>query len=207
CLSMIMALIIPIASAQQKAISFYLSPSGSDQHEGTKAKPFASAEYALAQIQKYKKAHPDQAVEMLIEDGKYYLAKPLEINVDGLTIKEIKERTVVITAAHTLKLQWTKSKNNMWTAKVPAGLQLQRLYATGELLIRARYHNYDPKILPFNGYAEDAISPEPVKSWKKPNGAIVHALHIGRWGGFHYLVTGKDANGELRLEGGLQNNR
>lgn len=206
-LSMIMALIIPFANAQQKAVSFYVSPSGSDQHEGTKAKPFASAEYALAQIQKYKKAHPDQAVEMLIEDGKYYLSKPLEINVDGLTIKAINGRKVVFSAAQKLNLKWTKSKNNMWTAKVPAGLQFQRLYANGELLIRARYPNYDPNILPFNGYAEDAISPERVKGWKNPDGAIVHALHIGRWGGFHYLVTGKDANGELRLEGGLQNNR
>ena len=207
CLSMIMALIIPFASAQQKAISFYVSPKGSDQHEGTKAKPFASAEYALAQIVEYKKAHPDLAVEMLIEDGKYYLAKPLEINVDGLTIKAINGRKVVFSAAQKLNLKWTKSKNNMWTAKVPSGLQFQRLYANGELLIRARYPNYDPNILPFNGYAEDAISPERVKGWKNPDGAIVHALHIGRWGGFHYLVTGKDANGELRLEGGLQNNR
>src|SRR5690606_20245253 len=91
CLSMIMALIIPFASAQQKAIPFYVSPSGSDQHGGAKTKPFASVEYALAQIVEYKNTHPDQAVEMLIEDGKYYLAKPLEINIDGLTIKAINE--------------------------------------------------------------------------------------------------------------------
>lgn len=208
-LAMAMILIIPMASAQQKTTSFFVSKKkGSDKQEGrTKDKPFASAEYALEQIRKYKSSHPDHLVEMLINDGQYYLSKPLEINFDGITIKAINERKVTFSAANKLNLSWTKSKNNLWTTKVPAGLKFQRLFANGDLLNRARYPNYDPKILPFNGYAEDAISPERVKGWKNPQGAIVHALHIGRWGGFHYLVSGKDKNGELKLEGGLQNNR
>lgn len=32
-------------------------------------------------------------------------------------------------------------------------------------------------------------------------------MHRGRWGGFHYLIYGIDAKGELMLSGGHQNNR
>ena len=35
----------------------------------------------------------------------------------------------------------------------------------------------------------------------------MHAMHSGEWGGFHYLATGVDDNGELILSGGYQNNR
>ena len=59
----------------------------------------------------------------------------------------------------------------------------------------------------WQGHAADAISKERLASWSKPEGAIFHAMHRGRWGGFHYQVVGVDENGEAVLEGGHQNNR
>ena len=38
-------------------------------------------------------------------------------------------------------------------------------------------------------------------------GGFIHAQHKARWGGFHFLITGKDAAGNLTYEGGWQNNR
>ena len=32
-------------------------------------------------------------------------------------------------------------------------------------------------------------------------------MHVHRWGGYHYRITGKDAEGEVTYEGGWQNNR
>jgi hypothetical protein len=32
-------------------------------------------------------------------------------------------------------------------------------------------------------------------------------MHAGEWGGFHYVISGKDEKGEAILEGGYQNNR
>jgi hypothetical protein len=32
-------------------------------------------------------------------------------------------------------------------------------------------------------------------------------MHVKEWGGYHYLITGKDAKGEVIYEGGWQNNR
>lgn len=32
-------------------------------------------------------------------------------------------------------------------------------------------------------------------------------MHAADWGDFHYRITGKDSQGNLKLEGGWQNNR
>ena len=38
-------------------------------------------------------------------------------------------------------------------------------------------------------------------------GGYIHAMHRSRWGGYHYRITGKKADGEVAYEGGWQNNR
>lgn len=202
-----------ISKAQNKKVVFHLSQQGENSNPGTKEKPFKSPEYALDKILEFKKKNPDSDVELLVHSGIYHLKQSLELNKHlssskgKLIIKALDQRKVVFSGAVTLNLKWSKNNKGMWTAKVPSYLKFQSLYTSNVHLIRARYPNYDPKVLPFNGYADDAIDPERVKKWQNPKGAIVHALHIGKWGGFHYLVTGKKEKGELVLEGGLQNNR
>ena len=71
----------------------------------------------------------------------------------------------------------------------------------------ARYPNFNEDVLPMNGTAPDALSPQKVRTWANPKGAYVHALHNGEWGGFHYKVIGKLLQDSLLLEGGWQNNR
>jgi hypothetical protein len=71
----------------------------------------------------------------------------------------------------------------------------------------ARYPNYDPTAKYFGGTAADALSKERATLWKSPEGGYVHALHVSEWGDFHYIITGKNDNGEPVLEGGWQNNR
>lgn len=203
----------PISKAQNKKVVFHLSQQGENSNPGTKEKPFKSPEYALDKILEFKKKNPDSDVELFVHSGIYHLQKSLELNKDlsssngKLIIRALEERKVVFSGAIPLNLKWSKNNKGMWTAKVPSNLNFQSLFTSNVHLIRARYPNYDSKVLPFNGYSEDAIDPERVKKWQNPKGAIVHALHIGRWGGFHYLVTDKKENGELVLEGGLQNNR
>ncbi|MGJ1267621.1 PDZ domain-containing protein [Sphingobacterium spiritivorum] len=192
----------------------YVAKSGRDSNPGTSGKPYASPGAALQAVSNLKKGGYKGAIEVVINAGVYYLDKPLFLGSKEsgsqhapLTIQSAKGQQVIFSGATPLNLKWKPGKNGIWTAQVPEGIRFQSLYADGKQLIRARYPNYDPSILPFNGYAADAISPERVKNWKNPERAYVHALHIGRWGGFHYMVTGKDANGNLQLEGGLQNNR
>jgi len=192
----------------------YIAKSGKDSNPGTVDKPYASPSAAIESVGKLKKTGYKGAVEILIRKGKYNINKPLLVGAElsgtaaaPFTIKAFDGEPVTWSGAVPLKLSWTKGANGIWQTQVPKGMNFQSLFADEKHLIRARYPNYDPAILPFNGYAADAISPERVKSWKNPVGAYVHALHIGRWGGFHYRVVGKDAEGKLKLEGGEQNNR
>jgi hypothetical protein len=57
------------------------------------------------------------------------------------------------------------------------------------------------------GTAADAVNKTKADTWINPEGGYVHALHKHEWGDFHYLIKGKNTNGELILEGGWQNNR
>jgi hypothetical protein len=86
-------------------------------------------------------------------------------------------------------------------------LYFDQLFVNGKLQRMARYPNYNPKAKFLGGTAADAISAERIKKYRNPEGAYVHALHAAEWGDFHYVVKGKDAKGELILEGGWQNNR
>ena len=60
---------------------------------------------------------------------------------------------------------------------------------------------------PIRATAADAFSKERAANWADPTGGYIHAMHVHRWGGYHYRITGKDAKGEVTYEGGWQNNR
>ena len=86
-------------------------------------------------------------------------------------------------------------------------LDFDQLFVNGERQFMARYPNYDPAARVYGGTAADAISPERVKGWSNPVGGFVHGLHGRGWGSFNYRITGVDDKGDVKLEGGWQNNR
>ncbi|GAA4802035.1 PDZ domain-containing protein [Olivibacter ginsenosidimutans] len=192
----------------------YVAIDGSDQNEGTKDSPYASPLKAKEAVIQLRKTGYKGAVEIIITAGTYYLTQPLTFTAEEsgstqhpYTIRAARGEQVIFSAARALRLSWQKYKGDLWKANVPIGTSFKQLFADGQKLICARYPNFDPSVLPFNGYAADAISPERVKTWKNPAGAYVHALHQGRWGGLHYQVSGKKNDSTLQLIGGWQNNR
>ncbi|SPZ83979.1 Uncharacterised protein [Sphingobacterium multivorum] len=192
----------------------YISTKGSDRNQGTMGSPYATAEAALRSVEKQKQGKNTPDIEIIFMAGTYQLDKPIELSagVSGtrrqpLRIKAEEGAQVTLSGAKSLNLKWKQGDHGIWEAKVPSGVNFQSLYANDKHLVRARYPNYDPTVLPFQGYAADALSPERVATWKNPKGGIVHALHAGRWRGFHYQITGKDGLSTVTLEGGQQNNR
>ncbi|WDF69016.1 PDZ domain-containing protein [Sphingobacterium oryzagri] len=192
----------------------YVAQHGRDRDKGTAKKPFATAHKALATVAELKKGGYKGTVEVILQEGTYYLHEPLVIDAEEsgtaanpYIIRAAEGEKVRLSGAVPLNQHWEKAPDGIWKTKLSKGLSFQRLYANGRQLIRARYPNFDPTILPFQGYAQDAIDPQRIAKWKNPEGAYVHALHIGRWGGFHYRSSGRLPNGELVLEGGEQNNR
>jgi hypothetical protein len=121
--------------------------------------------------------------------------------------KSFPGESVIVSGAVPLKLKWSEYKNGIWQAKVEKDVIFDQLFVNGKLQRMARYPNFNPKARFLGGTAEDALSAERVKKYKKPEGAYVHALHAAEWGDFHYIVKGRDDKGELILEGGWQNNR
>ena len=188
---------------------FYVSPTGSDASSGTQIKPFASIEKAIVAVRKT----PGPVMIYLLQ-GTYYLKKPVVFTSDEsrkenepLVITNFNNQEVIISGGAALHLKWEKYKNGIWKANVKPDLVFDELFVNGQLQRMARYPNFDSTARFFGGTSADAVSKERAARWKSPADGYIHALHRSEWGDFHYIITGKNAAGELNLEGGWQNNR
>ncbi len=189
-------------------ISYYVAPNGKDTHAGTVQRPFQSLTKALALAKRVK----GKKVKIYLRSGIYYLPTTLTLDAEEvkaltLEIEGYTNEKVVISGGKSLQLDWRPFKNGIFQATVAETQDFEQLYVNGQLQQLARYPNYDSTARVFHGTSAEATSPERVRRWSQPAGGYVHALHSGEWGGFHYLITGKDAKGALTLEGGWQNNR
>jgi hypothetical protein len=113
----------------------------------------------------------------------------------------------VISGGAPLLLKWETYQAGILKASVPDDLRTEEIFVNGERQILARYPNFDPSAPYFDGFAPDAFSPERTSRWADPVGGYLHAMHPALWGGFTWIITGRDAKGELIKEGGWQNNR
>lgn len=203
------SLLLPLALQAQETL-VYLSPTGNDANPGTMAKPKATLEGARETWRRF----PGKATTVILRGGTYYLDAPFVFTTadnpqhQPFTIKAQPGEKPVISGARKLTAIWQDAGNGIWKTAIPAGItEMDRLYVNGKLQISARYPNYDSSARFYHGTAADALSPARIKTWKHPETAIVHALHRAEWGGYHYKVTGVDAQGNAILEGGWQNNR
>ncbi|GAA4094950.1 PDZ domain-containing protein [Zhongshania borealis] len=148
-------------------------------------------------------------VNVSLAAGTYYLDKTLvlENNTDNtLSLIGAMDGKTIISGAKKTNPKWQRHTQNIVKTKLDIH-HVDQVFVGDKSQIRARYPNYNPNADIYGGYAEDAIDPKRTKHWTNPKGAFVHALHKGRWGGMHYALTGKAADGEWILEGGYQNNR
>ena len=191
----------------------YVSPTGSDGQPGTSTAPLKTLEAAqkLARTKAGK-----EPVTVAVLDGTYYLDQPLVFTSEDsgsagapVTYRAAHEGKAILSGGVRLQLSWEPYQNGIFKAKTPPGIRLDQLFVDGVRQRMARYPNYDPAKtdVPYRGAAADAISPERVAKWADPAGGYIHAMHPALWGGFDYLITGKDAKGALTYEGGWQNNR
>jgi len=188
---------------------FYVSQKGNDANKGTQTNPFASISKAVAEARK-----TSGEVVIYLTEGKYHLNEPVVFTSDdsrkeneSLTVRNFENQKVSVNGSNTLNLKWKTYKNGIWQAKVTQDLIFDELFVNGQLQRMARYPNYDSTAHYFGGTADDVLAKERITRWKSPDGGYIHALHPCEWGDIHYVITGKNDNGELTLEGGWQNNR
>ncbi|SHM69433.1 Right handed beta helix region [Chitinophaga jiangningensis] len=164
-------------------------------------------------IRQYRSQYPDCNLTIRYKPGTYYLDSTLVIsasltNGKGYTIIQgAPNQTTTISGGKALTVKWQVYKNGIYRAPVNISWDFDQLYVDGNAAVRARYPNYDTTASHYNGYAEDALSKARIASWKHPVGGYIHALHRAEWGGYHYMITGVNADTSLQLTGGYQNNR
>jgi hypothetical protein len=181
---------------------FFVSVKGNDQNIGTKENPFASISRAQAEARNRK-----GNVIIYIREGVYYLKEPIVFRPEDsrgekemLILKAYAGEKVVLSGGQPFALQWRDYKNGIKQASVNDNIQLDELFVNGILQHMARFPNYNLKAKFFNGASKEAISPEHIKKWKNPEGGYIHALHPREWGSYHFLIKGKNDDGNIILE-------
>ena len=199
-------------SPSAHAANYFVSPSGADTNPGTLEQPFATPQRAQQAARQAKGREP---VAVFLREGTYYLPETLTFTAEDsgakvapVVYQAYQQEQVVISGGARLKdLKWEPHRDGIMKAQVPAGVATDQLFVNGERQPMARYPNFNPNERIYNGYAADAIGPERAKRWADPRGGFLHAMHAAMWGGFHYVITGKDEKGNVTTEGGWQNNR
>ena len=197
-----------------QAVDLYVSPAGSDALVGTsQAKSVAS----LAKARDLARPYAGKtAVTVHVADGVYYLPETLTFasqdsgsEKNPVVYKADNEGGAVLSGGSKLELKWQPYRDGIFQAKTLAGLEIDQLFIDSKAQRMARYPNYDPKkkTAAYQGFSADAFSKERAANWADPTGGYIHAMHKSQWGGYHYRITGKDAEGEVTYEGGWQNNR
>ena len=194
--------------------SIYVSTTGSDSASGAVDAPFATLSRAqrAARQAVFAGALP---VTVYLRGGVHFLDAPLLFGPkDGgaagapVTYRPNEDESAIISGGIELNLEWRSYRDGIFSAKVPAdAVAMDQLFLDGTRLHQARYPNFDPDAQYFGGTSGDAISRERARTWANPSGGYMHALHQSQWGSKHYRITDTDAEGNIRFQGGWQENR
>ena len=198
-----------LMGCNNQSIQIYVSPNGNLTNTGNQDSPFSTIQAAINKANGYKEDKKNRGITIHISKGEYRLNAPIKITgaLNNVTINGEGSDKVTVKGSTLLNLKWEKYKGQILVAKVKDQVTFDQFFVNGKQQVLARYPNYNEGGGHWQGHAEDAIAPERVKTWKQPKGAIIHAMHSGEWGGFHYEVTQANEDGTLDLKAGHQNNR
>lgn len=208
-------------SCQQQPVKIYVAPTGNDNATGTSAQPVLTIEKAneLAVSQLGRKE-----VHVILQDGIYYLPNTLVFKPEHsgsekypFIVRAANEGKAIISGGDKLHLDWEPYRNGIYKASVSKDVIIDQLYINGDRQRMARFPNAVEGKNVFDTWdllhsrepdaVNDPLDETRVSSWNHPEAAYVHAMHRNLWGDMHWLVTGKNEDGSLKLEGGWQNNR
>lgn len=208
-------------SCQHKTIDIYVSTSGNDNQSGTAQLPLRTLQKAkdLAALHAGK-----SEVNIILEDGTYYLDETLIFNSDDsgtkslpINIRAANSGDAIISGGQELNLNWQAYHDGIYQAQVDNNINIDQLYINGQRQRMARFPNAEEGRNLFDAWElihtkepdtqKDPLSPERIATWSNPSGAYVHAMHLALWGDMHWIVRGKNDDGTLDMKGGWQNNR
>lgn len=151
---------------------FFVAPDGSDENAGTIDSPFASLERAQEAV-RYTDKKNLETVEVILREGNYYLAKPLQFRPEDSGTKQCSiiyrsypYESVTLSGGQRIEAQWERYTSEIWRAKVPNGISnFGQLFVNGERQVLARYPNKDDSDPGKSGYVQAGGQiPENLKS-------------------------------------------
>ena len=179
-----------ILSSSASTITIYISPVGNDLSDGYDiSSPKRTIIAALEQIR--KSIEKKDTNRLVLLPGEYFLQHPIVISpgYDPLIIEASIPGSVIIKGSKIVQGSWKKHKGEIMKLKLDFEISpYAQVYINGIQQRLSRYPNYDSAASHYNGFAPDAIDPKRVMKWKHPEGGIIHAMHRGEWGGFHYEI-------------------
>ncbi len=201
--------ILALMGCSSQNFEIYVSPNGGLTNTGMQDSPLSTIQSAIEKAKEYKEGAENAQITIHILEGEYRLSTPIKITEGLSNVKIIGAGLdkVTVKGSEKLNLEWEAYKDQILVAKVNDQVQFDQFFVNGKQQVLARYPNYNEEGGHWQGHAADAIAPERVKTWGNPKGAVIHAMHSGEWGGFHYEVTKANEDGTLELKAGHQNNR
>jgi len=135
--------------------------------------------------------------------GRYFLDRPICLsNLSGRTLLG---DNAVLSGAQEEKVTWNEMGNSIYCAQIGTQRKIDGLRIGNTTFIQARYPHATDKDAIWQGSAADAL--DFAARCAHPETGYFHVMHPGLWGGMHYRIAGRNADGTLALEGGWQNNR
>lgn len=215
-----------VPAAVVAPVEILVSLRGADSAPGSASQPVKS----LVRAQQLARAarQAGKPVVVSLEGGTYYLPETLVFTAADAGTRDapvvwraVDGATPVLSGGERLHLTWRPSvlRPGVFEARLPAGREVDQLWINGRRQWMARFPNreegeglnvFDTWKLDHKAPRDpvrDPLAPERIARWADPAGAYFHAMHPALWGGVHWRVTGKQADGALALTGGTQNNR
>ncbi len=203
-----------VLPARAQQVKIYVSANGNDRAAGSFTHPVKTLQQAQQLARAARELDTAVPVTVFLRGGTYYLDSSLVFtskdNASGdasVSYQSYLHEKAIISGGRRLHLKWTPWRNGIYRARLTAAFDFDQLFVNGIGQVRARYPNYNSAAAIFDGVSRNALSPARIKSWLHPAGGFIHALQRYHWGSLHYRITGKNADGSLKLEGGYQINR
>lgn len=209
--SLIMILCAATITARAQTIDIHVATGGDDRNSGTAEAPVASLHKAWEIARSYASS---RTINIYCHEGTHRLQSPLVIDASGsekhpVNISAFPGEKAVVTSLQPIRCKWAHYRDGIFSTPVDTSSvsHFDGLFVDGVTMHMARYPDYDPDVAIFNGFAADAIDSARTARWADPRGAYLHVMHGSEWGGYQYIVNGKNPDGTLQLGGGFQNNR
>ena len=179
------AIATPWLQHSGSAVSFYVSPSGSDKNPGTMQRPFLTPRRAQSAVRGLD-AKMKADIHVYLESGTYRLSQPLKFSrVDSgsngynVVWTAAPGATPVISGAVRISHWHLKSASkNIWAASLPHSLQTRQLYVDG---VRATPAEGPPPVVLTKTATGYTASSDALDSWTDPRGLnFVYLVGMGR---------------------------